>query len=159
MRQNRTTSAPPPQNRQRYYSQDRYGYTNSHFLPVRAYVPATRTHLTKQYISQPQWRQEIIRPPPIQEIYRPPRVQEIYRPPPVTEVYRTVQENIRPPAVQYVETVKTQAPAQIQTTHNLEAESTYHVKLDTHSMSYSKEKISGRLISKRRSVILLCLQL
>lgn len=127
IRQNRTRSAPPPI--------DRHGFTKAHFLPGRGYVVANggyhgNTNITRRVITQPPWRQEVIR-------------QEVIRPPPVQEV-------IRPPPVQYIETVSPgQAPLPVpvsppvQTIRHSAGEDTYHIKLNTDTMNYSKQKVGG----------------
>lgn len=134
VRQNRTTSAPPPLVRTNIYAQDRYGYTKAHFLPARG---PTQIHTTKRYISQPQWRQEVIRPPPVQY------VETVSAPAPPPVQYVETVSAPAPPPVQYIETVSTSSPAHSHTVHRSGDGDTYHIKLNTSNMNYTKEKLGG----------------
>ena len=126
IRQNRAKSAPPPLMRTNYYSRDGYGFTNRHFLPVRNYVPTTTyverptTHITKRYVSNPIWRQEVIRT-------------QAPAPAPMRVVQRSAPLVINAPEQRV-----------IQHRTSGSGETTYHVKLDTNTMNYSNEKIGGK---------------
>lgn len=125
IRQNRTRSAPPPV--------DRHGFTKAHFLPGRGYIVADggyhgNTHITRRVITQPPWRQEVIRPPPVQEVIRAPPVQYI--------------ETVSAPAPAPLP-ISVPAPAPAQTIRHSAGEDTYHIKLNTNTMNYTKQKVGG----------------
>ena len=103
--------------------------------PPTTYVDYGPSHVTKRYIASPQWRQEVVR----QEVVR-------QAPPPAPV----------PAPVQYIETaaplIATGSTQMTQTTHRSSGEDVYHIKLNTNTMDYSKEKLGGKyLISTKYS--------
>ena len=86
------------------------------------------THITRRVITQPPWRQEVIRPPPVQEVIRAPPVQYI--------------ETVSAPAPAPLP-ISVPAPAPAQTIRHSAGEDTYHIKLNTNTMNYTKQKVGG----------------
>ena len=89
-------------------------------MPTTTYVERPTTHITKRYVSNPMWKQEVIRT-------------QAPAPAPMRVVQRSAPLVIN-------------APEQRVIHHRTSGsgENTYHVKLDTNTMNYSNEKIGGK---------------